>query len=152
MPPSSNRTPPHGCDDQSGPQKLHAYLSQHLRLLQAGTSSTLTLPTECALTPAGHTRQKPNCHVPSQQSRLPLFQRQGQWHWPPRQGLYKIRLQQPPVGVSHLRLPLCSAPSNMVSVQQHPAVVSEYLCKEQALGRMLDAFTDTTSLPPLHFN
>ena len=48
--------------------------------------------------------------------------------------------------------PLRSAPANMVSARQHSTVVSEYLRKEQALGRMLGPFTDITALPPLHFN
>ena len=47
---------------------------------------------------------------------------------------------------------LRSAPVNMGSAREHPAVVSAYLTKELSLGRLLGPFTDTSQLPPVHIN
>ena len=44
------------------------------------------------------------------------------------------------------------APNNMRSAHDHPTVVSEYLAKETALGRMLGPFDMSTSLCPLQIN
>lgn len=48
--------------------------------------------------------------------------------------------------------PLKSAASNMASAHVHREVISEYLHKERALGRMLGPFSTTHPLPPLHIN
>ena len=55
------------------------------------------------------------------------------------------------VGFSY-SLPLQSATANMESARHHPQVISAYIRKELSLGRMLGPFSDTRSLPPLHFN
>ena len=47
---------------------------------------------------------------------------------------------------------LHSATENMHSTREHPSVVSDYLQKELALGRMLGPFNDTSHLPPLQIN
>ena len=44
------------------------------------------------------------------------------------------------------------APNNMRSAHDHPTVVSEYLAKETALGRMLGPFDMSTCLCPLQIN
>ena len=50
--------------------------------------------------------------------------------------------------------PLCSASRNMLSAQQHPEVVQEYLAKECHLNRMLGPFSpaEIGGMPPLHIN
>ena len=50
--------------------------------------------------------------------------------------------------------PLQSSPANMLSVKQHPKVVTSYLQTEISLGRMLGPFTDEIirDFPPLHIN
>ena len=57
------------------------------------------------------------------------------------------------VGFRHSS-PLKSAPANMLSANQHPEVISEYLHKERSLGRMLGPFSEAElgRLPPLHIN
>jgi len=47
---------------------------------------------------------------------------------------------------------LHSATENMRSTHEHPSVVSDYLQKELALGRMLGPFNDASHLPPLQIN
>ena len=44
------------------------------------------------------------------------------------------------------------ATTNMGSAREHPRVVSEYLAKELALGRMLGPFDTSIQLPQLHVN
>lgn len=48
--------------------------------------------------------------------------------------------------------PLKSATANMHSAREHPEVISDYLRKEQSLGRLLGPFDSTSVLPPLHIN
>lgn len=50
--------------------------------------------------------------------------------------------------------PLRSTRSNMESARQHPEIISDYLAKEQSLGRMLEPFPEEPPphLPPLHIN
>ena len=50
------------------------------------------------------------------------------------------------------RVHLKSAQANMGSAIEHPSVVTEYLAKEIARGRMLGPFDMTEPLPPLHIN
>lgn len=45
-----------------------------------------------------------------------------------------------------------SVKSNMMSAQQHPSIISDYLHKECQLGRMLGSFPDSARLLPLHIN
>ena len=47
---------------------------------------------------------------------------------------------------------LRSAPANMRSAQLHPGVISEYLSKELARGRMLGPFSPSFSTPELQIN
>ena len=49
---------------------------------------------------------------------------------------------------SHLK----SASANMYSAREHPEIITEYLHKELALGRLLGPFEDISHLPPLHIN
>ena len=44
------------------------------------------------------------------------------------------------------------ATCNMPSAYEHPTIVSEYLSKERALGRMLGPFNSIAGLPPLQLN
>ena len=50
--------------------------------------------------------------------------------------------------------PLRSASANMESARQHPQMVSDYLAKELALGRLFGPFSDQAvqALPALHIN
>lgn len=48
--------------------------------------------------------------------------------------------------------PLRSAPTNMLSAQLHPIVVTQYLEKEKRLGRMLGPFDLQQLTVPLHIN
>ena len=57
------------------------------------------------------------------------------------------------IGFNHSSL-LRSAATNMESAHQHPEIISDYLAKEQSLGRMLGSFTEEMlpNLPSLHIN
>ena len=57
------------------------------------------------------------------------------------------------IGFNHSSL-LRSAATNMESARQHPEIISDYLAKEQSLGRMLGLFTEEMlpNLPSLHIN
>ena len=57
------------------------------------------------------------------------------------------------IGFNHSSL-LRSAATNMESARQHPEIISDYLAKEQSLGRMLGPFTEEMlpNLPSLHIN
>ena len=44
------------------------------------------------------------------------------------------------------------ATRNMPSAHEHPTIVSEYLSKERALGRMLGPLNSMAGLPPLQLN
>ena len=50
--------------------------------------------------------------------------------------------------------PLRSATTNMESARQHPEIISDYLAKEESLGRMLGPFSKEMSahIPSLHIN
>ena len=57
------------------------------------------------------------------------------------------------IGFNHSSL-LRSAATKMLSARQHPELISDYLAKEQSLGRMLGPFTEEMlpNLPSLHIN